>query len=190
MLSLNMPCLVERSGPSQSPRAVLWQLVEGDLEPAHPIAVTFPASSEAIDALLGTKRRSPRVVPDETELAVTNCASRGTARSKTFGAVGHCTLLLALSQPFVDHPFFTVALDEPVRVSNACSLRRSRSAAQLNVGNRPASRWVTEQYEGLGRSSFRPLPQWVLVVWKRIAQRRPWSTIVPGRQCFRFGASK
>lgn len=35
--------------------------------------------------------------------------------------------------------FFTVALDEPVRLSNACSLRRLRSAAQLNVGNRPAS---------------------------------------------------
>src|SRR3984893_15541759 len=87
-----------------------YQLVEGDLEPAHPIAVTFPASSEAIDALLGTKRGSPRVVPDETKLAITNCASRGTARSKTFGAVGHWSILLVLSSLFVYRPFFTVAL--------------------------------------------------------------------------------
>src|ERR1700750_175652 len=112
-----MPCPVVRSGPSQSPRAVLWLLVEGDLEPAHPIAVTFPASSKAIDALLRAKRRSPRIVPDETKPAFTNCASRGTARSTTFGAVEHCSLLLALSQLFVDHPFFTIALDEPVRLS-------------------------------------------------------------------------
>src|SRR6478672_7476301 len=98
------------------------ELVEGDLEPAHPIAVTFPASSEAINALLGTKGGSPRVVPDETKLAITNCASRGSARSKAFGAVGHCSLLLVLSSLFVDHPFFTVALHEPVRFSNACSL--------------------------------------------------------------------
>jgi hypothetical protein len=48
--------------------------------------------------------------------------------------------------------FFTVTLDAPVRVFNACSLRRSRSAAQLNVGNRPASKGVTERYEGLWRS--------------------------------------
>src|ERR1700751_3124390 len=108
-----MPCLVVRSGSSQSPRAVLWQLVEGDLEPAHPIAVTFPASPEAIDALLGTKRGSPRVVPDETKLAITNCASRSSAGSKTFAAVGHCGLLLALSQLFVDHPFFTSHLMRP-----------------------------------------------------------------------------
>ncbi|MGY4434885.1 hypothetical protein ACVWWO_007362 [Bradyrhizobium sp. F1.13.1] len=156
MLSLNMPCLVARSGPSQSPRAVLWQLVEGDLEPTHPIAVTFPPSSEAIDALLGTKRRSPRVVPNETKLAITNCTSRGTGRSKTFGAVGHCTLLSVLSQLFVDHPIFIVALDEPVRFSDARSLRRSRSAAQLNADIRPASRWVTERYEGLGRLLTKP----------------------------------
>src|SRR6476646_11094392 len=128
---------------------VLWQLVEGDLEPAYPIAVTCPASSEAINALLGTKRGSPRVVPDETKLAITNCASRGSARSMSFGAVGHCSLLLPLSSLFVDHPFFTVALHEPVRFSNACSLGRSRSAAQLNVGKRRASKGVTDRYEGL-----------------------------------------
>ena len=114
------------------------------MEPAHPIAVTFPASSEAIDALLGTKGGSPRVVPNETKLAIANCASRGSARSKTFGAVRHCCLLLVLSSLFVDHPFFTVALHQPVRFSNACNLRRSRSATQLHVGNRPASKGVTE----------------------------------------------
>jgi hypothetical protein len=36
-------------------------------------------------------------VPDETKLAVTNCASRGSAGSKTFGAVGHFGLLLVVS---------------------------------------------------------------------------------------------
>jgi hypothetical protein len=122
------------------------------LEPAHPIAVTFPASSEAIDALLGTKRGSPRVVPDETKLAITNCASRGSARSKTIGAVGHCSLLLVLSSLFVDHPFSPSHLIEPVRFSNACRLGRSRSAAQLNVGNRRASKGATERYEGLCRA--------------------------------------
>jgi hypothetical protein len=100
---------------------VLWQLVEGDLEQAHPIAVTFPASSKAIDALLGTKRRSPRVVPDETKLAFTNSASRSTARFNAFGAVEHCSLLLALSQLCVDHPFslsHLMSLYEPVRFSS------------------------------------------------------------------------
>jgi len=75
------------------------------LEPGQPIAVTFPASSEAIDALPGTKGGSPRVVPDETKLAIANCASRGSARSRTFGAVQHCSLHLVLSSLFVDHPF-------------------------------------------------------------------------------------
>ena len=79
---------------------VLGQLVECDLEPAYPIAVTFPSRSEAIDALLGAKGGSPRVVTDETELAITDCASRGSVRSNTFGAVGHCCLLLVLSQLF------------------------------------------------------------------------------------------
>src|SRR6478735_8870061 len=93
------------------------ELVEGDLEPAYPIAVTRPASSEAVDALLGTKRGSPRVVPDETKLAITNCASRGSTRSKTFGAVWHCRLLLVLSIAVRRSSFFTVALHQPVRFS-------------------------------------------------------------------------
>ena len=116
-------------------------MVEGALEPAHPIAVTFPAGSKAIDALRGTKRGPPPVVPDETKLTITNCASRGSARSKTFGAGGHCSLLLNRSCPLII--LITVALHEPVRFSNACSLRRSRSTAQLHVGNRPASKEVT-----------------------------------------------
>jgi hypothetical protein len=44
-------------------------------------------------------------MPDETKLAITDCASRGSARSRIFGAVGHCSLLLVLSSLFVDHPF-------------------------------------------------------------------------------------
>jgi hypothetical protein len=80
-------------------------LVEGDLEPAHPIAVTLAASSEAIDALPGAKLGSPRVVPDETKLAITDCTSRGLPNSKTFARVWHCCLLLVLSLLFVDHLF-------------------------------------------------------------------------------------
>jgi hypothetical protein len=91
-------------------------------------------------------------MPDETKLAVTNGASHGSATSKTFGAVKHCSLLLVLSSLFVDHPSLTVALHEPVRFSNSCSLRRSRSPAQVNVGIRRASKVVTERYEGLWRS--------------------------------------
>jgi hypothetical protein len=39
---------------------------------------------------------------------------------------------------------FTIALHEPERSSNPYSLRQSRSAAQLHVGNLPASKGVTE----------------------------------------------
>src|ERR1700720_1081511 len=57
-----------------------------------------------------------------------------------------------MSSLFVEHPSFSVALHQPVRLSDACSLRRSRSAAQLNVGKRRASKGGTERYEGLWRS--------------------------------------
>ena len=57
----------------------------------------------------------------------------------------------------------------PGRASLACalfhcnSLRRSRSAAQLNVGNRPVSKEVTETIRRYGaHPSSRPLPQWSL----------------------------
>src|SRR5262249_34875400 len=69
--------------------------VEGDLEPAHPIAVTLATSSEPIDALPRAKRGSPRIMPDKPKLAITHCASRGLVRSLTFQAVRHCPLLLA-----------------------------------------------------------------------------------------------
>jgi hypothetical protein len=93
------------------------------LEPGQPIAIICPASFEAIDAVLGTKRGSPRVVSDEAKFALTDRASRGSSKSKTFGAVGHCSLLLVLSSLFVDHPFFVVALHEAVRFSNAFNVR-------------------------------------------------------------------
>src|SRR6516225_4615757 len=44
-----------------------------------------------------------------------------------------------------------------LRFSNACSLRRSRSAAQLDAGNRRASYGGTERYEGLWRSLLRSI---------------------------------
>src|SRR6516164_2795161 len=86
---------------------MLWCFVQGDLEPGEPIAITFPARSEAIDAPPGAERGPPRVVPDETKLAVADCASRGFAVSRILGAVGHCRLLLALSQNF---PIFPLSL--------------------------------------------------------------------------------
>src|SRR6516165_10298026 len=76
--------------PSRGSRAI-----ESDLEPAHPIVITLAACLEAIDALPGAKRRSPRIMPDETKLALTDCASHGLFRPVTFQAVRHCFLLLA-----------------------------------------------------------------------------------------------
>jgi hypothetical protein len=84
------------------------------LDPAKPLAVTLTASSEVMDALLGTKRRSPRVVPDETKLAITDGASRGFVRPVTFGAVQHLQSPLVLLPFFASHPSFNVALHEPV----------------------------------------------------------------------------
>jgi hypothetical protein len=80
-------------------------LIQGDLQPGQPIAVARLASSEASDALPGTKGGSPRVVPDETKPAITSCASRRAAGLKTFGAVGHCSILLVSSSLFADHRF-------------------------------------------------------------------------------------
>jgi hypothetical protein len=90
---------------SQSPPAVLYRLVYGNLVPGQPVQVARPASPKAIGALLGTKGGSPRVVPDETKLAIANRATRGSGRPKTFGALRHCSLLLVLSSLFVDDPF-------------------------------------------------------------------------------------
>src|SRR5246127_377821 len=141
MRSPNTPCPGSRSGPSYCPRAVLRQMVEGDLEPAHPIAVTFPASSEAIDALPGTQRGAPRVVPDETKLAITNCASRGPGRSNTFGEVGHCCLgsIAVVRRSSISHR----RTCKPVRFSDPCSLGRSQSTTQLHEGNHPAPEGFT-----------------------------------------------
>ena len=61
-------------------------------------------------------------------------------------------LLSALLYLFVDYPFFTVALGEPVGSSNAYSLKRSRRAAQLHLGKRRSSKEVTKPYEGLWQS--------------------------------------
>jgi hypothetical protein len=72
---------------------ILWPLVQVDSEPGQPVAVTFAASFEAIDALPGAKSGSPRVVPDETKLAFTNGASRASAMIEAFGEVGHGDLL-------------------------------------------------------------------------------------------------
>jgi hypothetical protein len=79
------------------PHVVLWPGRWRELVPAHPIAVAFPASSEALDALLRTERSLPRVVVDKTKLAVTDRASRCSAVSKNFGAVRHSCLLLGLN---------------------------------------------------------------------------------------------
>ena len=61
----------------------------------HPIVVTLAARLEAINALPGAKRRSPRIMPDETKLSSTDCASHGLVRPVIFQTVKHCCLLLA-----------------------------------------------------------------------------------------------
>jgi hypothetical protein len=124
------------------------------LQPAQPIAVTFAASSEAIDAFPGTKRGSPRIVPNETKLSITDCASRGSARFVTFEAAWHC-FLLSLSRSRCS---FLFAVSWLVRVSDPCSLGQSRPAAQLSVSRSRVSNGVTKRYEGLGSSALsRPL---------------------------------
>jgi hypothetical protein len=109
-----------------------------------------------IDALPGTKGGSPRVVPDETKLAITNRASRGSATSKTFGATRHCSLLSILSSSFVDHPCSPVALHRLVRLSSMQS-KTTRSPAQLDEGSRRASKMVTETIRRFTVLESRPL---------------------------------
>ena len=101
-------------------------MVKRGLEPAHPIAVTLAASLEAIDTLSGAKWGSPRIMPDETKLALTHCASRGPVSTVTFEAVSHCSLPWS------------------VRPSFACRLRRSLQAPQLSAGRDRASKWGTK----------------------------------------------
>ena len=84
------------------------------MEQGQPAAITFTASSEAIDAFFGTKGSSPRIVPDQAKLAVTDCASTDFAMSRTFGAVQHCGLL-GLIAVLADLPSFAVAGNEPAR---------------------------------------------------------------------------
>jgi hypothetical protein len=83
------------------------------------------------NALLGTKRGSPRVVPDETKPAITDRASRASAITHTLGEVVHCGLLLALSGLFVDHPLFTIALHERLRFSDRLKRRLFDRSADL-----------------------------------------------------------
>jgi hypothetical protein len=85
------------------------------MEPGQPIAVTRLASSQAIDAFLGTERSSPRVVSDETKLAITDRASRGFAISMTFGAFWHrgflflswCSSIILFELTTLDEPLFS-----------------------------------------------------------------------------------
>jgi hypothetical protein len=105
------------------------------MEPSKPIAITFPASSEAIDADPGTKRGPPRVVPNETKLAITDCASRSFAMFKTFGAVQHFWSPLGFIVVFAELSSFAIARNEPAPLlSNASILRRSGRSAQSDQG--------------------------------------------------------
>jgi hypothetical protein len=98
-------------------------MVEGDLKPAHPIAVTLATSLEAIDTLPGAKWSSPGIMPDETKLALADCASCSPMSPVTFEAVRHCSL-----------PWSAL-------LSLACRFRGSPPASQLSAGRRRASKW-------------------------------------------------
>jgi hypothetical protein len=111
------------------------------VERAHPIAVAFPARSEAIDALPGTKSSSPRVVPDEAKFFITYCASPVFAVSESL-EVWHRCLLLIVSSLFAGYPF-SMSRFMGCAFSNARSLGRSRSATQLSVGKHWASEGST-----------------------------------------------
>src|SRR6516162_11884027 len=95
-------------------------------------------------------------MPDQTKLAITDCASRRSAMPTSFGAVGHCRLLLVLSllfrDPFSLSHWMSVCFYKPsitLRFSDAYSLKRSRVGAQLNTGSRRLSKGGTERYGGL-----------------------------------------
>jgi len=124
-------------------------MVKRGLEPAHPIAVTLAASLEAIDALAGAKRGSPRIMPDETKPAITDCASRDPVRPVTFQAVRHFSLL------------------RPVRILDASRLRGSSPAAQLSAGRRRASKG--------GRTTIRRLTALGFGLRDRLGSQRPRS---------------
>src|SRR6516164_9214674 len=113
-------------------------MVERDLEPAHPIAVTLAASLEAIDAFPGAKRGSPRIMPYETKLAITDCASRSRVRPVTFHAVRHCSLLLACAH------------------FGRMRLGGSSPAPQFSAGRLRASQGGRQRYQGLGSSDLVP----------------------------------
>ena len=87
------------------------------------MAVALAASLEAIDALFGAKRRSPRIMPDETKLVLTDCASRDPVCPLTFQPARHCSLPWSVRLPF------------------ACRFRRSSPAPQLSAGRRRTSKW-------------------------------------------------
>jgi hypothetical protein len=52
---------------------------------------------------------------------------------------------------------FTAALHEPVRLSNGCNLIRSRSAAQLNIGNRRTSKGRHGTIRRFRRAPLKPI---------------------------------
>src|SRR5438094_420240 len=75
------------SASSRHSRPILYPRIQRDLDPGQPAPIIFLAGSEAIDALFGTKGRSPLIVPNETKLAITDCAPRSI--SGAFWATWH-----------------------------------------------------------------------------------------------------
>ena len=67
--------------------------LSGGLKSEQPSAVGLLAGLEAIDALLGTERSSPGVVPDETKLSAADGAPLRRAIAEMPGIVAHFRLL-------------------------------------------------------------------------------------------------
>jgi hypothetical protein len=76
-----------------SPKRISRCAWSGGLKSMYPSAVEFPASLEAINALLRTEGSSPGVVPHQAELSTTDGATSRCSVPRTLRAVAHLRLL-------------------------------------------------------------------------------------------------
>jgi|GEM_PF-6807192 len=98
---------VQRTGSRIRPseRRQLSNSALGDLSLEQPPAVTFAACAEAIDALLGAERGTPRIVADQAELAAAHRTAVDRraafelrwATRRNYRCIAHCSLPLLLS---------------------------------------------------------------------------------------------
>jgi hypothetical protein len=91
------------------------------------IEIACPMSSEAINAIPGAKWGETRIVTNETKLAITDGAARGSGRSRIFLAARHRNLRLALD-------FYLSAFLFYNPTQSACVLFRRLQRLSVRVG--------------------------------------------------------